>query len=754
MFGSRTITVGGTGKTHAISSVLSGTGGRTIAGGSTLSLTGANTFPGPLVLGDNNNSNLRLRINSIANANGTPSAAGAPANATDGILQIGSGSFPSTLELSGSTTSQWTNRRIRIGSDGTGSGSAIILNNNSNAAHTLAFTNSAFNVAATDTASFNRTLTLGGSNTGDNLIQGAIIDNLGGSGGKVALMKSDGGTWVLAGANSHTGNTAISGGTLRIGNGGTSGSLSTSSGISISSGATLEFRRSDLLTQGTGFTSGAISGSGALVQSGTGTTILNADNTYQGLTTINTGTLRIRHAGALGNTAAGTVVNGSATSGATNARLELAGGIAVSGEALTISGAGNFRGALSSQSGTNTWSGSVTIAGSGVRIGASDGASLRVSGVIDSGGLPHGLIVRAGPVDAGAVILSGANSYVGDTSVLVGKLQLDGGNNRLPVSTRLTLGNTTNIAEFDLNGRNQTLAGLTVASGVTTGTNSVNNSSATLSTLTVNTATPSTYSGAITGAIRLVKTGEDTLTLTGTNTHSGPTTVHQGTLALVGASIDSPISVGPGASLGFTLGSPAGSTSSVNLTNGTVKITGTVDGLSDHLLLTAVGGIDGTPELHVEIPGYALKIEDEGRKLVLSRVDVSAFETWSAGAAPDEDGNGDGVPNAIAWALGAAGPFEDARGLLPTIDTKSEPDYLIFSFPRGDEAQADPDTTIAVEYDADPAGQWHTAQHDGDHVIIVSLDNTTRVKLKRATLAPGGTLFARLRVVVALPSAE
>jgi autotransporter-associated beta strand protein len=160
--------------------------------------------------------------------------------------------------------------------------------------------------------------------------------------------------------------------------------------------------------------------------------ILSNANTYGGLTTVDGGALRITNAGALGTTAAGAVVNG--VSGGTNiARLELSGDIAVTGEAITIAGQGNFRGALSSFSGTNEWAGNVTVNAEGTRIGASDGATLEVSGVIDSGANPHGLNIRNGLVSAGGgVILSGASTYLGDTTLFIGRLQLDGGDNRLP----------------------------------------------------------------------------------------------------------------------------------------------------------------------------------------------------------------------------------------------------------------------------------------------------------------------------------
>lgn len=130
----------------------------------------------------------------------------------------------------------------------------------------------------------------------------------------------------------------------------------------------------------------------------------------------------------------------------------------------------------------------------------------------------------------------------------------------------------------------------------------------------------------------------------------------------------------------------------------------------------------------------------------------SGYDAWSGGAPADGDANGDGVINGVAWALGAANPNVNALSLLPTIDTTSDPDYAIFSFNRSDAANDDPATTITVEYSAKLEG-WVPAVHDGDTVIIeVTPGGPTdevRVKLKRSSLADEGTIFARLKVVVA-----
>lgn len=60
----------------------------------------------------------------------------------------------------------------------------------------------------------NKTLVLGGTNTADNIISGNITNN--DAGGTVSLLKTGSGTWVLAGANTFTGTTTLSNGTLKL----------------------------------------------------------------------------------------------------------------------------------------------------------------------------------------------------------------------------------------------------------------------------------------------------------------------------------------------------------------------------------------------------------------------------------------------------------------------------------------------------------------------------------------------------------
>ena len=71
-----------------------------------------------------------------------------------------------------------------------------------------------------------RTLYLGGSSTADNTITGAIgQDN---STKVLSLIKQGGGTWILAGTNTHTGTTSLNAGTLVV-----NGSIANSSSLTV-----------------------------------------------------------------------------------------------------------------------------------------------------------------------------------------------------------------------------------------------------------------------------------------------------------------------------------------------------------------------------------------------------------------------------------------------------------------------------------------------------------------------------------------
>lgn len=129
---------------------------------------------------------------------------------------------------------------------------------------------------------------------------------------------------------------------------------------------------------------------------------------------------------------------------------------------------------------------------------------------------------------SGLLTLTGAHSYTGTTTISGGTLALSGGNNRLPVTTALTLASP---GVLRLDGNNQEVASLASNGRVVNG-------NATLATLTVNNSAAATFSGNLGGTgtdennLALVKDGSGTLTLSLPNTFTGGTTIENGTLAL------------------------------------------------------------------------------------------------------------------------------------------------------------------------------------------------------------------------------
>lgn len=167
--------------------------------------------------------------------------------------------------------------------------------------------------------------------------------------------------------------------------------------------------------------------------------------------------------------------------------------------------------------------------------------------------IPTGLDKRG----LGSVRLTGANTYASGTSINAGSLILAEGTNRLPPGTSLALGNGTASGRLVLDGVSQTIADLLV-NGTGSG-NAVISGSATPSELVVDYhGSGRNFSGSLGGigpnenGLSLVKSGPGSLTLSGTNTHTGPTTVQAGTLVITGSLGATSTTVAAGATFGGT----------------------------------------------------------------------------------------------------------------------------------------------------------------------------------------------------------
>jgi fibronectin-binding autotransporter adhesin len=269
---------------------------------------------------------------------------------------------------------------------------------------------------------------------------------------------------------------------------------------------------------------GSAGGSVAVAKTGAGVWALSGNNTYTGATAVNVGTLIAGSNSALG-AAGGSVVVANA------AGLSLANGVTITGKTITLTGNGNgSNGALTTVSGASaTWAGNVILGATLARLGTNGNGTLTVTGVVDDGPATLDLAISAA---LGTVQLNGVNTYGGKTQLVRGTLKI-GVNDSLPTGTTLDVHAlaTPDPAAFDLNGFNQTVAGLTRSD--TSGTGTVTNSSATPATFTVNSAAAFTFSGQVRGtALSFVKDGAGTLILSGTNDYGGTTLVSGGTLQI------------------------------------------------------------------------------------------------------------------------------------------------------------------------------------------------------------------------------
>ena len=193
-------------------------------------------------------------------------------------------------------------------------------------------------------ALYDSTLTVSAA-SGSTTFGGVISD---GATNKIALTKSGASTQILTGANTYTGVTAVSGGTLQIGNGGNTGSIDGTSNVVLSGSGSLAFNRSDVATF-----SELVTGSGNMTQAGSGTTIMTANNSsFTGTVTVSAGTLLVNTGSLSGST---TTVNGGVLGGASgtlgNVIVNSGGAIAPGDPAvaggigdLTVSGNVTFNG--------------------------------------------------------------------------------------------------------------------------------------------------------------------------------------------------------------------------------------------------------------------------------------------------------------------------------------------------------------------------------------------------------------------------
>ena len=343
------------------------------------------------------------------------------------------------------------------------------------------------------------TLTLGGTSTAANQINGVIANNT--TTGVTSVTKTGAGLWVLgntttAVANSFTGNVTINGGTLRVDRPTATATLTTlgTGAVAVNSGATLHFLTGSTgnnlthannitLSSGTIFfedgntvlsgavglsgsstirgrwndknltMSGVVSGTGGITKTNTSSTgsvelILSGNNSFSsaatgGVLTVNGGYVRLASAGALGNTP--TIFANNTLGTGSTVGVRLAGGITIgAGRTLILRNgpalANDQRAALDNVSGNNAWSGSIVLESpvAGVRnqtLNSASGTTLTI----------NGNIYNSATLPSGGMFVRGSGNGVINGNLFLGGgmfLKTDGGTWTVN-STGNTQGSTT-----------------------------------------------------------------------------------------------------------------------------------------------------------------------------------------------------------------------------------------------------------------------------------------------------------------------
>ena len=524
---------GGAGGTFSISSAATVTlgaaigganllGAVNVSGGATLNTGSYNVSSNVINVGGADGATLNvgaatvstvtLNAGGVLNINsGSASLAGVAGGSNGaGIVNVGTswtsggalGTAPaslSALNVSNGATLTSANgvsaNTITLGNDSVGNGIAAVI-----------LTGGGLNANTIDAYSATRQADLILNEATDLSISAAI----GGLGSGLGVTQEGSGSTTLSGANAYTGSTTVNAGTLQagtatnaFGNGSavvmgnvagakldlnnfsqTIGSLSgggTSGGDVTLGNATLTAGSNNASTT----YAGAISGTGGLTKTGTGTLTLSGANAYTGATTVNAGTLQ-----------AGAATNAFGNGGA----VVLAD---VAGAALALN---DFSQTIGSLSGGGANGGNVALGNATLTTG-SDNANTTYAGAISgTGGLTK--------IGTGMLTLSGDSSYTGGTAVNAGTLNLASDTGLGAGTLALADGAVFQAGAASVNAANSVL----LSSGnVTIDTNGNHLS----------------LSGALSGGAAVTKDGSGTLSLTGSTMYSGGTAVNAGTLEFV-----------------------------------------------------------------------------------------------------------------------------------------------------------------------------------------------------------------------------
>jgi fibronectin-binding autotransporter adhesin len=592
-----------------------------------------------------------------------------------------------------------------IGGGNANSSTALDLNANSQTLAGLAFTQNTGGARVINISGTNGTLAI--NNPADATISGVIGVN---STSAIAnnnnfnFIKAGPSILTLSAANLYSGNTTVSGGTLRIGNANSLGSAGSqifgtnrANGPTIvSAGAVLDLNGVASVNENITLNGTGIGSSGSLVNSSA--TAASVANGIQSLTL--TTAIPALGVGSGFSNGSGVVITGTGT-GAT-ARVTL-GLTTASINTITAGGTGYAVNNL------------VNITG-----GGGTGAIAKVTSVSDVGAITGLEITAAGS---------------GYTTAPTGMTRNTGTGSTTPALT-LT-GNATNFTVTGVaiatSGTGYTGSPVLTIGGVEQPATFTLSSSVVLaSNSSIGGTGNITINPPVTGAFDLTKVGANTLTLNGANTYTGATTVQSGVLSLASPALSDTATL----TIGAELNSPA----VLNLPNAGTDTVGSLI-------------IDGVTQPN----GLYDSTNSGGAITGLGKIQVGsgdAYSTWASsfglqnpwlGVDPALNGNptgdpdSDGIVNLLEFVLGGS-PVASSTAILPTLS--SDGSNLTLSYKRSDESES---TTTQI-------GQWSTDLTTWNSITPVLVNENAALPDDMTVSTPtsnavDGKLFLRVNVV-------
>jgi fibronectin-binding autotransporter adhesin len=346
-----------------------------------------------------------------------------------------------------------------------------------------------------------------------NTFAGLIMKSIGTTTNDIALTKNGPGYLLLTAASTFGGTVTVNAGTLEVTNIAVNGRPYT-----LASGATLKlaYNSPDSFGYNDGVTVNGVSAADAsgLYLVGGKSLQIAANSGFTGLT-LQTAPSTVRAYGSGSATLAGGDYNRTHLNVASTAS-----GSVIAPQINITGGSYGYR--MSIASGANTATGDLLFGG------------LFTTGSANNG-VRGGQMVGVHKYGTGSLLVTNASTDTAFAGIWVeaGSMILSGGDNRLPATSGVALGDTGTTGQLILNGVAQTLTNIAVnvgAGAVLGGSASV------VSTLTINNANADNYSGAIGGTgstqnnLSLVKTGAGLLTLSGQLYYTGNTTISAGTV--------------------------------------------------------------------------------------------------------------------------------------------------------------------------------------------------------------------------------